>query len=148
MKDHYLIMLGVAAITATGSCWAFSPAPIRHPKSAIFTKITMPSMKHQHHHDASSRGGRIVTHPRIIVELKQSSSSKRRNRFMLPSASTSSSHESSSIPSPSMTIDRVLSKLTSLFPLFVLGSAILGSYAPQTLNWVNDGNWISYMLSG
>jgi hypothetical protein len=144
MKDH-LIMLGVAAITA-GSCWAFSPAPIRRPKSGRFT--TMPSMKHQHHNVASSRRGRMVTHPRIIIELKQSSSSKKRNRFMLSSAPTSSSHESSSTSSPSVTIDRVLSKLTSLFPLFVLGSAILGSYAPQTLNWVNDGNWISYMLSG
>ena len=45
-------------------------------------------------------------------------------------------------------IDQVLSKLTSLFPLFVLGSAILGSYAPQTLNWVNSGNCISMMLAG
>lgn len=45
-------------------------------------------------------------------------------------------------------IDRILSQLTSLFPFFVLGSAILGSLVPNTLNWVNRGNYITYMLAG
>lgn len=66
------------------------------------------------------------------------------------SSTSSSNAESDSItlrPPPVANIDRVLSKLTSLFPVFVLGSAILGSYDPSTLQWVNDGNIISYMLS-
>ena len=45
-------------------------------------------------------------------------------------------------------LDQFLSKLTSMFPLFVLGSAILGSYVPNALNWVNSGNYISLMLAG
>ena len=45
-------------------------------------------------------------------------------------------------------LDQILSRLTSLFPLFVLGSAILGSYIPSALNWVNRGNYISLMLAG
>jgi hypothetical protein len=45
-------------------------------------------------------------------------------------------------------LDQILSKLTSLFPLFVLGSALLGSYIPSALNWVNTGNCISMMLAG
>ncbi|KAL7438497.1 hypothetical protein ACHAXM_006270 [Skeletonema potamos] len=45
-------------------------------------------------------------------------------------------------------IDQILSRLTSLFPLFVLGSSITGSIIPSTLNWVNNGNIISAMLAG
>ena len=65
--------------------------------------------------------------------------------FLSPSL-TSSAATSAVARTPK--IDQILSKLTSLFPLFVLGSAILGSYAPNTLNWVNQGNWISLMLAG
>lgn len=54
----------------------------------------------------------------------------------------------SSAEEPLPKLDRLLSKLTSLFPLFVLGSAILGSYVPDALNWVNTGNYISLMLAG
>ena len=35
-----------------------------------------------------------------------------------------------------------------MFPLFVLGSAILGSCQPSTLQWVNSGQIISLMLGG
>jgi len=59
------------------------------------------------------------------------------------SSSVSSVHED-----PLPKLDRVLSKLTSLFPLFVLGSALLGSFVPNALNWVNTGNYISLMLAG
>ena len=44
-------------------------------------------------------------------------------------------------------LDAVLSKLTSAFPFFVLGSAILATRAPSTLLWVNQGNLISIMLA-
>lgn len=43
-------------------------------------------------------------------------------------------------------LDQILAKLTSMFPLFVLGSAILGSCQPRTLQWVNAGQIISLML--
>jgi BASS family bile acid:Na+ symporter len=43
-------------------------------------------------------------------------------------------------------LDRVLSKLTSAFPLFVLSSAILALAKPVTLQWVNQGSLISIML--
>ena len=44
-------------------------------------------------------------------------------------------------------IDAMLSNLTSAFPLFVLGSAILALQSPSTLTWVNKGNLIPFMLS-
>ena len=44
-------------------------------------------------------------------------------------------------------LDSILSKLTNAFPLFVLGSAILGLAKPSTLTWVNRGNWIELMLA-
>lgn len=44
-------------------------------------------------------------------------------------------------------LDTVLSQLTSAFPVFVLGSAILGFVAPSTLQWVSRGNLISLMLA-
>ena len=44
-------------------------------------------------------------------------------------------------------LDSVLSQLTSAFPIFVLLSAIAGFLAPSTLQWVNNGNLISFMLA-
>jgi bile acid:Na+ symporter, BASS family len=44
-------------------------------------------------------------------------------------------------------LDSLLSRLTSAFPLFVLGSALLAIARPQTLLWVNQGNYISVMLA-
>ena len=47
----------------------------------------------------------------------------------------------------SSNLEDVLSRLTSGFPLFVLGAAILGSVMPKSLLWVNRGNWLTYMLA-
>lgn len=45
-------------------------------------------------------------------------------------------------------LDKILSTLTSAFPFFVLGSALSGTYAPGTLNWVNKSpNLIPNMLA-
>jgi BASS family bile acid:Na+ symporter len=44
-------------------------------------------------------------------------------------------------------LDQVLSRLTSAFPFFVLGSAILGLAKPSTLLWTNKGTLISWMLA-
>ncbi|KAL7518687.1 hypothetical protein ACHAWX_003502 [Stephanocyclus meneghinianus] len=75
---------------------------------------------------------------------------RRRNARCLDKPASLYSSLSSAEEEPKQTprLDRILSKLTSLFPLFVLGSAILGSYCPDSLNWVNRGNSISYMLAG
>jgi len=45
------------------------------------------------------------------------------------------------------TLDKVLSKLTSLFPLFVVSSAIIGIKRPVYLTWVNKGQIIPLMLA-
>ena len=66
------------------------------------------------------------------------------------SASSNDVDSSNSGDEPSATnnkLDAVLSKLTSAFPFFVLGSAILATRAPSTLLWVNQGNLISIMLA-
>lgn len=44
-------------------------------------------------------------------------------------------------------LDSILATFTNAFPLFVLGSAILGVAAPHTLTWVNQGSLISAMLA-
>ena len=44
-------------------------------------------------------------------------------------------------------IDQVLSRLTSLFPFFVVSAAILATYRPSTLEWVNNGSTITIMLA-
>jgi hypothetical protein len=59
-----------------------------------------------------------------------------------------SSSSSTTFTAKESKLDQILSKLTSLFPLFVLGSAVLGSYVPTSLNWVNEGSLISMMLAG
>ena len=72
-----------------------------------------------------------------------------RNSILLHMSSSDNESVSSSPEDTSTTssIDIILSKLTSLFPIFVLASAILGSYIPKTLNWVNNGSYITIMLS-
>lgn len=45
-------------------------------------------------------------------------------------------------------LDSMLSTGTNAFPLFVLGSAILGVCRPISLQWVNNGSLISLMLAG
>jgi len=44
-------------------------------------------------------------------------------------------------------LDTILSQLTSAFPFFVLGSALLALRTPSLLLWVNQGNLISHMLA-
>lgn len=65
-----------------------------------------------------------------------------RRKSNRPSASSSSSHEASENK-----LDSMLSRLTSAFPFFVLGSAILGLSKPSTLMWTNRGTLISWMLA-
>lgn len=50
-------------------------------------------------------------------------------------------------PTKSNRLDQLLSQLTSAFPFFVLGSAVLATRVPAALTWVNSGNLISLMLA-
>jgi len=64
---------------------------------------------------------------------------------VLATASSQNDHEEdSSIDSK---LDRVLTKLTSSFPLWVLSFAIGGLLQPQLLQWVNHGQLITIMLA-
>eukprot|EP00934_Nitzschia_sp_Nitz4_P004272 Nitzschia sp. Nitz4//scaffold25_size161228//14240//15313//NITZ4_002412-RA/size161228-processed-gene-0.153-mRNA-1//1//CDS//3329544532//4262//frame0 len=58
--------------------------------------------------------------------------------------STSTEVVESSTPNQ---LDVVLGRLTSAFPLFVLGSAILGMTRPNVLLWTNQGSLITWMLA-
>ena len=79
------------------------------------------------------------------INLHRRSTTIEKKTTALYSSASSSSGASSDASSK---IDQILSRLTSLFPLFVLGSSITGSIVPSTLNWVNNGNIISIMLAG
>jgi hypothetical protein len=78
--------------------------------------------------------------------------SRSRNRIMhldtlsasAPPSTVDDSDEHSNDEIPRL--DRVLSQLTSAFPLFVLSSAVLALVKPLSLKWVNQGNLISIML--
>ena len=143
MQGHLKIFALVVCITTTSlyeSVWAFAP-PI-HPISSSSRKVLAESSAHQKHHKTS-----------ISLSLHRTPTNQAhvqryvRGNTILFSSSSSSDEEFTPYMSINK-VDQILSKLTSLFPLFVLGSAILGSYIPQTLNWVNNGNLISIMLAG
>ena len=63
------------------------------------------------------------------------------------SATSDQINEPSSTSSGRNKLDQILSKLTSAFPFFVLGSAILGLASPNVLMWTNRGSLISWMLA-
>jgi BASS family bile acid:Na+ symporter len=93
------------------------------------------------HHHTPNYPTTVIHHTtkirRHTSTLLQSASNNNDSQEITPSSSASTSK-----------IDQILSQLTSLFPLFVLGSSITGSIVPSTLNWVNNGNIISAMLAG
>jgi bile acid:Na+ symporter, BASS family len=60
---------------------------------------------------------------------------------------SSEREDSSSSSSSSCRLDQILASLTSAFPFFVLGAAILAMMKPSTLLWTNQGNLITIMLS-
>ncbi len=55
--------------------------------------------------------------------------------------------DESTINGNSNKIDKVLYKLTSLFPFFVMSAAVIATYRPATLDWVNKGPTITVMLA-
>ena len=113
------------------------------------SSVVIPSSIHQLHGVSTLSSSPSYQH--MLTKNKHHEKRIRHGNIILFSSTTSSDDDSTSSNHEDNTIskvDEILSKLTSLFPLFVLGSAILGSYVPQTLNWVNNGNLISIMLAG
>ena len=45
-----------------------------------------------------------------------------------------------------LSMEKVLSPLTTIFPFFVLSAAIVGMKFPQTMLWVNQGQHVPLML--
>ncbi|GKY94943.1 hypothetical protein MPSEU_000459200 [Mayamaea pseudoterrestris] len=64
-----------------------------------------------------------------------------------PTSLRQSLDDSSESPPTFSSLDALLSKLTSAFPLFVLGSAALALAQPSALQWVNRDNYIDAMLA-
>ena len=142
------------------ACRSFSSSPRQtpfHPNSSSIISSSLVTPIHQLHSSSkpstiqlkSYHGSKHILRNSMTLQVP---SSALRNSMTLQMSSsdyesTSSSPEDTSTTSSINTIDQLLSKLTSFFPLFVLGSAILGSYIPQTLNWVNNGSYITIMLS-
>ena len=76
--------------------------------------------------------------------LRSHSARNRSTRIILSSSAVD--NQSQEEPSYNK-LDLILSRLTSAFPFFVLGSAILGLLKPRTLMWTNRGTLISWMLA-
>ncbi|KAL7543793.1 hypothetical protein ACHAWF_009414 [Thalassiosira exigua] len=125
----------VAAAAGLDSSWAFAPP------TPLIGVSTAPRL----HAPARCCA---CTFEGCAGEISRRETRRRRTpgRTRLASSASSEADDGPTLEAPK--IDRVLSKLTNLFPLFVLGSAILGSFAPGTLMWVNEGNVISMMLAG
>lgn len=141
MQGHLKIFALVVCTTSLYEyVWAFAP-PI-HPISSSNRKVLAQSSAHQKHHKTSIS---LSLH-RTPTDQAHVQRYVRDNTILFSSVSSSDEEFTSSMSINK--VDQILSKLTSLFPLFVLCSAILGSYIPQTLNWVNNGNLISIMLAG
>mmetsp|Transcript_14921 Transcript_14921/g.19535 ORF Transcript_14921/g.19535 Transcript_14921/m.19535 type:complete len:471 (-) Transcript_14921:52-1464(-) len=75
-----------------------------------------------------------------LPAVASSSDDNKENDFIDDDSTTQTTGSSSKL-------DEFLSTCTSAFPLFVLGSAILGVTRPSTLLWVNGGSIISIMLA-
>jgi hypothetical protein len=75
-------------------------------------------------------------------QSQQPSSSNRLYSSALNSAATKDEG-----PLSGNKVDRILSKLTSGFPLWVVGAALLALLKPATLAWVNTGQIIEIMLA-
>lgn len=160
---RYLLITAVAQIMALDGSHAFpTPPPGLHSGNAALPCPSLSPMlriDHRHRHVfvvAPSCHSRLLlpTRGHIMLSKNKSKNQQYKKIIFASSSSDESLSSSSSSSSTNLTtkslpkIDRILSQLTCLFPLFVLGSAILGSFAPNTLNWVNNGNWMSRMLAG
>mmetsp|Transcript_14874 Transcript_14874/g.26966 ORF Transcript_14874/g.26966 Transcript_14874/m.26966 type:complete len:445 (-) Transcript_14874:531-1865(-) len=101
---------------------------------------------------AMSLSVRVSSHRRTMLMKASKGLSSRRalsagSMDLDDSNSNVGSDAAPSTECESNSLDRVLSKLTSAFPLFVVLSAVLGIKIPASLEWVNQGSLISVMLA-
>jgi BASS family bile acid:Na+ symporter len=87
------------------------------------------------HHDAGWRStSRVLNRPSNNIRILYSTGEK-------------SLDEPNDRPVDNNKLDNALSSLTSAFPFFVLGSAILALLRPSVLMWTNKGDLITVMLA-
>mmetsp|Transcript_21819 Transcript_21819/g.31239 ORF Transcript_21819/g.31239 Transcript_21819/m.31239 type:complete len:430 (+) Transcript_21819:110-1399(+) len=113
--------------------------------AGVVNAFTLPNSASLRHITESSPHHYLTLTP-IIIQYK--SESRRNTRSTLQLSANDNHNEIIKPSSTTSKIDQILSRLTSLFPLFVLGASITGSIMPRCLNWVNSGNIISAMLAG
>ena len=150
MTAHHYVLISTVAHMAICSHGFSLPPPTRRHHAASQT-VRAPSLSpiFRHHR----RRDDVVLVPshylRLTTARYHNCKHQSNNRRRIIAFSSRSSDEPSTPATESLPkIDQILSQLTCLFPLFVLGSAVLGSFAPHTLNWVNNGNLMTNMLAG
>jgi bile acid:Na+ symporter, BASS family len=116
---------------------AYTPVQVNVPRYGFQTKPSLMGRLPTIEAHGSNRVRRMLT--RLPIPGTGTGTGTTTRRFL--SESTRESEPSSS------RLDSVLSRMTSWFPFWVLSFAIMGLMKPDTLQWVNQGELISLMLS-
>jgi hypothetical protein len=148
---HYVLISTVAHIAICSHGFSLPPPTRRHhaASQAVREPSLSPIFRHHRRQDDVVLVPSHYSRPTTARYHNCKHQSNNRRRIIAFSSTSTSSDESSTPATESLPkIDRILSQLTCLFPLFVLGSAVLGSFVPHTLNWVNNGNLMTNMLAG
>lgn len=130
------------------------------PDCAAFSSLSHNSVQqrlwpvekiHSTYIDSLSRGGTCYTHHGLDnyekITFPCSSISRRKATYSSLKSRLSSASTAQDDVTKNNQLDKILSRLTSAFPFFVLGSAIIGLLHPSTLMWTNRGTLISWMLA-
>jgi hypothetical protein len=104
---------------------------------------------HQNLHSYSRRPHHAAVYRsrQTVPNVRSSSQAEGRTIKSTAKFSSPASVDEGSSTTTTTTIDTVLSNLTSGFPFFVLGAAIMGLFRPSTLLWTNRGSLITCMLA-
>ena len=148
-----MIIILFALITRSSS---YSSSGLYPVTTRPFSKISQSALNNSPHHQTiiksgtafrrrvpliSHKGGSVFTSPSVVSprQSKGKHDTSRRGKEQNDGDDVSQP--------PKKKLDHVLSRLTSFFPFFVLGSAILGIFKPSALVWVNNGELITVMLA-
>jgi BASS family bile acid:Na+ symporter len=122
------IALLLISFQCTGTS-AFAPPQLKHPKTQrSANNLVLP--RHKHWNERVSRWNSKQPLPK-------------RESTVLETSNIHINGDNSN----TNRLDAILSTLTSAFPFFVLGSAIMGLVRPSVLLWTNRGSLISWMLA-
>jgi bile acid:Na+ symporter, BASS family len=133
----------LSAVTMLTTMLAFAACP-----NVAFVPSTFPSRpcgtithsQQQQQHRQYSR----VTFSRVLKPHASLSTAPARLTTMFLSSERKGS---SSSTSSTCRLDQILASLTSAFPFFVLGAAVLALIKPSTFLWTNKGDLITIMLA-